>query len=150
MIAEMLGKQLELLKEGRPKLSRVALFGNPANPNDAPQVRHAQDAARVLGIRLQLREARDLNEIGRALAAITSERAGAIVALTDTVLFDRRTRIAEEAGGAACRQCSRWVSWPRRGAFSPMDQALPMEVGGRPRMWAASSRARSQPSSRSS
>ena len=98
MVAEVVGKQLELLKEVRPKVSRVALLGNPANPNHAPQVRHAQDAARALGLRLQPLEARDLGEIDRAFAAITTERAGAVIVLTDTVLLDHRTRIADHAG----------------------------------------------------
>lgn len=36
MLPELVGKQLELLKEALPKVSWVALLGNPANPNNAP------------------------------------------------------------------------------------------------------------------
>jgi putative ABC transport system substrate-binding protein len=36
MLPELVGKQLELLKEVLPKVSWVALVGNPANPNYAP------------------------------------------------------------------------------------------------------------------
>lgn len=97
MVAEMVGKQLELLREVRPKVSRVALLGNPTNPNHGPQVRHAQDAARALGIRLQPLEVRDLDGITRAFAAISTERADAVIVLTDTVLLDHRTRIADHA-----------------------------------------------------
>ena len=57
MAPELVGKLLELLKEVVPKVSRVALLGNPANPGTAPMVRRAQDAARALGIRLQPLEA---------------------------------------------------------------------------------------------
>ena len=59
MLPELVGKQLELLKEVLPKVSRVALLGNPANPGNVPLLRHAQDAARALGVRLQPLEARD-------------------------------------------------------------------------------------------
>lgn len=52
MTPELVGKQLEMLKEVVPKVSRVALLGNPANPFYAQQVREAQDAARALGVRL--------------------------------------------------------------------------------------------------
>ena len=97
MLPELVGKQLELLKEVLPKVSRVALLGNPANPANAPMVRHAQDAARALGVRLQLLEARDPSEIDGAFAAITTERAGAVIVLTDTVLLDHRARIADHA-----------------------------------------------------
>jgi ABC-type uncharacterized transport system substrate-binding protein len=97
MHSELVGKQLELLKEVLPKVSRVSCLGNPANPNYAPGLRHAQDAARALGVRLQPLEARGPNEIDNAFAAITAERPGAVIVLTDTVLLDHRTRIVEHA-----------------------------------------------------
>jgi putative ABC transport system substrate-binding protein len=93
----LVGKQLALLKEIVAKVSRVALLGNRANPNYASLVRHAQDAARVLGVRLQPLEARDPSEIDHAFAAITTERAGAVIVFTDTVLLNHRTRIADHA-----------------------------------------------------
>ena len=95
--SDLVGKQLELLKEVVPKVSRVALLGNPVNPYTARLVRHAQDAARALGVRLQLLEVRDPSEIDKAFAAITAERAGAVIVLLDTVLLDHRTRIADHA-----------------------------------------------------
>jgi ABC-type uncharacterized transport system substrate-binding protein len=97
MQSELVGKQLELLKQVLPKVSRVALLGNPANPAYAPMVRHAQDATWALGVRLQLLGARDPSEIDSAFAAITTERAGAVIVLGDTVLVDHRTRIADLA-----------------------------------------------------
>jgi putative ABC transport system substrate-binding protein len=97
MSPELVGKQLELLKEVVPKVSRVALLGNPANPMTALLVRHAQDAAMALGVRLQPLEARDPSEIDKAFAAITTERAGAVIVLADTVLLDHRARIADHA-----------------------------------------------------
>ena len=97
MDLELVGKQLELLKEVAPKVSRVALLGNPANPVNAPQVRHAQDAARAFGVRLQHVEARGPGEIESAFAAMTADRAGAVVVLLDTMLIDHRTQIADLA-----------------------------------------------------
>ena len=97
MMPELVGKQLELLKEVLPKVSRVVLLGNPANPNNAVFVQHAQEAARALGVRLQPLEARDRGEIDNAFAAITTEPAGAVIVLADTVLLDHRTRIADHA-----------------------------------------------------
>jgi ABC-type uncharacterized transport system substrate-binding protein len=97
MAPELVGKQLEILKDVVPKISRVALLGNPANPGNAPQVRHAQDAARALGLRLQPLEARGPSDIDSAFAAITSEQAGAVIVLVDSMLLDHRTRIADLA-----------------------------------------------------
>jgi putative tryptophan/tyrosine transport system substrate-binding protein len=97
MATELVGKQLEILKEVVPKVSRVALLGNPAQPGHTPQVRQAQGTARALGVGLQLLEARDPSEIDKAFAAITTERTGAIIVLPDSMLLDHRTRIADLA-----------------------------------------------------
>ncbi|HWN16810.1 MAG TPA: ABC transporter substrate-binding protein, partial [Candidatus Dormibacteraeota bacterium] len=97
MAPELVGKQLEILKDVVPKISRVALLGNPANPGNAPQVRHAQDAARALGLRLQPLEARGPTDIDSAFAVMTSEQAGAVIVLVDAMLLDHRTRIADVA-----------------------------------------------------
>ena len=97
MSPDLVEKQLEILKEVVPKVSRVALLHNPANPGNAPQVRHAQDAARALGVRLQLLGARGPSEIDSAFAAMTNEQAGAVIVLVDAMLQDNRTRIADLA-----------------------------------------------------
>ena len=98
MAPELLGKQLELLKEVAPKISRVALLGNAANnTGNTLQVRLAQDAARALGVRLQPLEVRGPSEIERAFAAMTTERAEALIVFVDTMLLDHQTRIADLA-----------------------------------------------------
>jgi putative ABC transport system substrate-binding protein len=97
MLPELVGKQLEMLKEALPKVSRVALLGNPANPGNAQQMRHAQDTARALGVRLQPLEARDPSGIDNAFAAITMERVDAVIVLVDSMLLLHRTRIADNA-----------------------------------------------------
>jgi putative ABC transport system substrate-binding protein len=48
-------------------------------------------------VRLQPLEARDPSEIDSAFTAITTERAGAVIVLTDTVLLDHRTRLTDHA-----------------------------------------------------
>jgi putative ABC transport system substrate-binding protein len=97
MSPDLVGKQLELLKEVVPKVSRVALLHNPANPGNAPQAQHGQDAARALGVRLQLLEARGPSEIDSAFAAMTNEQAGAVIVLVDAILQGNRTRITDLA-----------------------------------------------------
>jgi ABC-type uncharacterized transport system substrate-binding protein len=97
MSPDLVDKQLEMLKEVVPEVSRVALLANPANPGNAPQARHAQDAARALGVRLQLLEATGPSEIDSAFAAMTDEQAGGFVVLVDAALLDHRTQIADLA-----------------------------------------------------
>ncbi len=94
MAPELVGKQLELLKEVVPKVSRVAVLWNPTNAGSPPQLREAEVAARALGVRLQPLEARDPTEIDSAFAAMAKERAGALIVLVDSTLGDHRARIA--------------------------------------------------------
>jgi ABC-type uncharacterized transport system substrate-binding protein len=94
---DLVGKQLQLLKEVVPKVSRVALLRNPANPASAPGLREAEAAARALGVRLQTLEARNPQEIDSAFAAMTRERAGALLIFPDPIFGNQRRQIAELA-----------------------------------------------------
>jgi putative ABC transport system substrate-binding protein len=98
MIApELVGKQLELLKQVVPKISRVAVLGNPANPGTAPQLREAKAAAQALGLQLQVVEARGPSELDGAFAAMTSARAEAVLVLVDAMFGSQREKIANLA-----------------------------------------------------
>jgi len=97
MDPDLVGKQLQLLTEVVPKVSRVALLRHPDNPATAAQLREAEAAARVLGVRLQILEARNPHEIDRAFAALTRERAGALLIIADALFGNQRRQIAELA-----------------------------------------------------
>jgi len=97
MAPDLVGKQLELLKELVPKVSRVALLRHPTNPGSAPYLREAEAAARILGVRLQTLEARNSQEIDSAFAAMTRERAGALLIFPDALFGTQRRQIAELA-----------------------------------------------------
>ena len=47
------GKRLELLKELVPRVSRVAVLWNPANPNNAARLKGMQAAAQALRLTLE-------------------------------------------------------------------------------------------------
>ena len=89
---ELVGKQLELLIEVVPKMSRVAVLWNPTNAGNARQLRAAEAAAS--GLRLQPVGARDSAEIEKAFVAMTRQRADGLVVLIDAILLGERERIA--------------------------------------------------------
>ncbi len=97
MSTDLAGKQLQLLREVVPKVSRVAFLRNPDNPSSAAGLREAEAAARGLGVRLQTLEARNPQEIDSAFAAMTRERAGALLILPDGIFLSQRRQIAELA-----------------------------------------------------
>jgi ABC-type uncharacterized transport system substrate-binding protein len=94
---EMIGKQLELLKETVPKIRRVAILSNATNPTKPVGIRDVNVAARSLGVQLQLLEARGPNEFDSAFAAMARERVGALLVVADSMFVFHRTRLADLA-----------------------------------------------------
>jgi putative ABC transport system substrate-binding protein len=98
MSDELVGKQLELLKETFPKISRVAALWNPANPVfQKLQLRAVEATARALNVKLHKVEARDRDGIERAFKAIAKESTRALHVLNDPLFSGLRARIAELA-----------------------------------------------------
>ena len=94
---EIVGKDLELLKETVPKVSRVAVLVGPASRNSAILLRETQAAARVLAVKLQLLEVRSPNELEGAFAAMTRGRANALLVLPAPLIFVHARRIVDLA-----------------------------------------------------
>jgi ABC-type uncharacterized transport system substrate-binding protein len=98
MSDEVIGKQLELLKETLPKIPRVAAMWNPANPVfQKLQLRAVEATARVLKVSLQKVEARNPDEIESVFKAIAKERTRALHVFPDPVFTTHRGLIADLA-----------------------------------------------------
>jgi putative ABC transport system substrate-binding protein len=94
---EIQTKNLELLREAAPRISRVALLLNPVTP-DAQAYRNAVEAAvRRLGGTFQAVEVRSRQEIEGAFAAMLRMRADGVVVLQDPVLLSARPEIVHLA-----------------------------------------------------
>jgi len=101
---EIAGKHLELLKEVAPAASRVAVLTNPTNGSHPALTRELQVAARALGVQLQVLEARSPEQFDDAFAAMTRERAAALLVLTDAMFHGQRRRIVDLAAAAMYHQ----------------------------------------------
>ena len=95
--AETYGKQLELLKEIVPRLSRVAVLGDSAEPPHAQALRETERAARTLGVQLHYLDVRGPNDIETAFRAARTGRADAVLMLTSAVLFSHREQVVDLA-----------------------------------------------------
>ena len=73
---DVVGKELELLKETVPNVRRVAVLSNPGNPGNVRALKTVEATARALSMQLQILEARGPNEFEAACAAMARERAG--------------------------------------------------------------------------
>ncbi len=94
LTVDLVGKQLELLKQAVPKASRVAFLANPGNPGATLQLQGAEKAARSLGVQLQILEAGRTDELARAFAKVAAD---AILLPGDSFFFFHRTLIADLA-----------------------------------------------------
>jgi ABC-type uncharacterized transport system substrate-binding protein len=94
---ELYGKQVGLLKELIPTLSRVAVLSSPANPGKILELRELEIATRRLGLQLQPAEIREAKQLDDAFSAMIKERAGALLVLPDPLLLTQRPQIADLA-----------------------------------------------------
>ena len=90
-------KRLELLKAAVPGATRVAVLGNPGN-DLYPRMRGGVEAAgRSLGVTLSFVDVRGPAGFDGAFAAMSANRAEALLVLGDPLFFAQRTRIIELA-----------------------------------------------------
>jgi putative tryptophan/tyrosine transport system substrate-binding protein len=94
---ELSGKQLELLKEIVPTLSRVAVLGNSNEPANPKTLKEIELAAGAFGVQLQSLDVLGHNDIDTAFRAATKAHVDALVVLVSVVLTDHRTQIANLA-----------------------------------------------------
>ena len=95
MAPDLGGKRLELLKELLPRLSRVAVIWNAANPYSALVFEEIRGAAKTLAIELQSLEVRGPDDFGVVLDSAGRKRADALVTVEDPLTFNHRKQIAE-------------------------------------------------------
>jgi putative ABC transport system substrate-binding protein len=94
---EISGKQLELLKEIVPKLSRVGVLGDVTRPGIPQALREVNVAADAFRVQVQYLEVRGPKDIETAFRAASKESAGAVLVLSSTVLLTQRKQVAELA-----------------------------------------------------
>jgi putative ABC transport system substrate-binding protein len=94
---EISGKQLEILKETFPKLSRMAVFETSTNTGNTQQLKETELAATGFGVKLQRLDILGSKDIGNAFRAAITERADAVLVLNSAVVSSNRKQIADLA-----------------------------------------------------
>jgi putative ABC transport system substrate-binding protein len=97
MSTELSAKRLEILKDAVPGLRLVAMLWNAADLGMTLRFRAAEDAARVLGVKVQTLGVREPNDFEQAFAAMTRERPDAILMVSDALTLLNRKRVVEFA-----------------------------------------------------
>jgi len=97
MAVDLSGKQLALLKEAVPNLSRVALVIDAANPSKERIIASNQKAAQALGISLWLSEISGPDDVEPVFAKMVTDRADGFALTLGPLLFNLRERIGAAA-----------------------------------------------------
>lgn len=94
---EVVGKQLEVLKELVPRLARAAILWSPANRSSLLLLEEARKAAGALALQLQVVAAQRPEDLQSAFASMRRERAGALLVFPDAMFILQRKAIADLA-----------------------------------------------------
>ena len=97
LLPELSGKRLELLKEVLPKLSRVAIFGDPTAPGNAQALKETELAARPFKVQVQYLDILGPKDIESAFRQASKGRADAVLVLGAPILISQRKQIADLA-----------------------------------------------------
>jgi putative ABC transport system substrate-binding protein len=93
LTAELSGKQLELLKEILPKLSRLAVFSDKTEPGNPTSLKEIEVAAKGFGVQLFYMDVQAAKDIDPAFRAASSKRAEALLVLPSPAMNQRRKQI---------------------------------------------------------
>ena len=94
---ELSAKRLEILKDAVPGLAVVAMLWNVADLGMTLRYRAAEDAARMLGVKVQTLGVREPNDFEQAFSAMTRQRPDAILMVSDALTVLNRKRVVEFA-----------------------------------------------------
>ena len=97
LTTELSGKQVELLKEIRPKLSQIAVLRDLTEPGNPQAVRETDLAVQAYKLERQYLDVRVPADIGPALLAANKKNAEALLVLPSAVFNQHRKQIVDLA-----------------------------------------------------
>jgi putative tryptophan/tyrosine transport system substrate-binding protein len=90
---QLAGKRVELLKDIKPDLARLAVLKNPNQPASSPSLSEAEKVGRVLGLMVRTFDARSPGDLPAAFAAMVEWRADGVITLNDGMFYSQRERV---------------------------------------------------------
>ena len=121
---ELVGKCMELLKEAVPAAGRVAVLLPPGGTN--PQhLKGAEVAARALGVRLHVVEARGPDDFDKAFSEMTRARADALAVLSTPMFLTEHRRLVALAAKSRLPAVYPWREGVDAGGFLSYGTNLP-------------------------
>jgi putative ABC transport system substrate-binding protein len=94
MGADLVGKQLGLLRDLMPRATRFAVLVNPINKSAEPVVINLKAAASAFGVQLEVLNASTNREIDTAFASLVQNRLDAVIVSSVPLFNSRRVQLA--------------------------------------------------------
>jgi len=94
---DLIGKNLELLREAAPVVTRLAVLVNPTHALHPALLNSAKHTAALLTLKLEPVEAAAPKELEHAFSVIARKRVNALLVLPDGMFWGERRRIADFA-----------------------------------------------------
>src|SRR5216683_5720603 len=95
--AELVAKRLGILRDLLPSVKRIAMLVNPTRPGVDVQKAQMQEAARAIGLALQILDASSERDFDAVFQAVASQQDGALIVAPDALFLTHRIQIADLA-----------------------------------------------------
>jgi putative ABC transport system substrate-binding protein len=117
MATELYPKRMQLLKEMKPQLTRVAVLWNPDHPFHAKAVEELKAIAPSLAVELSFAGARTPEQLVPAFLDATRAKAQAVYVVEDPIFFAHRMTVLNLASTAQLPTIHELRRWPEAGAL---------------------------------
>jgi putative ABC transport system substrate-binding protein len=131
-VNSLLPKRLQLLRELVPTASTVGLLINPTAPAADTQLAEVQDAARSLGVRLDVLYSSTAAEIDQAFSVLAQRRPDALMLGADPFFQVRRDQLVAQAARHAIPTMYEWREFVDAGgliSYSPLRTDMMRQMG---------------------
>ena len=121
-VVSLLPKRLELLREIQPNASFVGFLMNPRGPSADAQLVAVQNAARLLGVRLEVARSHNANEIEDAFTGLAQRKIDALLLAADPFFQVQREQLVALAARHSIPTMYEWREFVEAGgliSYSP-------------------------------
>jgi putative tryptophan/tyrosine transport system substrate-binding protein len=117
MANELYGKRMQLVKEMKPQLARVAVLWNPDHPAHPSALEELKAIAPLLSVELSFVGLRRPEQFDSAFVEVNQAKAQALYVVDDPIFFAHRTTLLSMASKAQLPTIHEQARWPEAGAL---------------------------------
>ena len=97
LLTELGAKELEILKEAVPQVTRIGVLWNPTTPSHPRALKAVEAAGETLRVQIHAMPVRTVEDFDGAFATMTQQRVGAFLSLSGPLDYAQRAPLAELA-----------------------------------------------------